>query len=168
MYYTTQVNNNNQATVNIQTSIKNTTDQQTTVRIEQELFNKAMKSISKTSGKLNVPAGNDAGLSQNLDVKQPDLWSVENPNLYQLKTTVYKGKELIDKTVTNVGIRTLRFDADKGFFLNGKSMKVRGVCLHHDAGVSGPLQRRCGNTGAGQPVRPGHHAVWPLLGRSGQ
>ena len=78
-----------------------------------------------------------AGLSQNLDVKQPDLWSVENPNLYQLKTTVYKGKELIDKTVTNVGIRTLRFDADKGFFLNGKSMKVRGVCLHHDAGVLG-------------------------------
>ena len=48
-----------------------------------------------------------------------------------------KGKELLDKTVTPVGFRELKFDADKGFFLNGKNLKLKGICMHHDAGALG-------------------------------
>ena len=68
---------------------------------------------------------------------RPHLWSVENPYLYTLKTTVYQGDEVTDQSALKAGIRTLRFDPNKGFFLNGKNLKVKGVCLHHDAGMLG-------------------------------
>jgi hypothetical protein len=70
-------------------------------------------------------------------VIQPNLWSVDSPYLYRLTTSVYLNGKLIDQSTVNVGIRTLGFDANKGFSLNGKSMKVKGVCMHHDAGCLG-------------------------------
>jgi hypothetical protein len=136
VYCTTKLENN-QATINIQTSVNNTATSQADITIVQEFFNKENKSVAKTSKKLNVLAGKVGDLAQVLTVKQPLLWSVEDPYLYKLVTIVYKGKEVIDQSTTNVGIRTLKFDANKGFFLNGKSMKVKGVCLHHDAGCLG-------------------------------
>jgi len=62
---------------------------------------------------------------------------LEHPNLYTLKTTVFRNGKVIDETSTITGFRTFTFDHDKGFALNGKWMKMKGVCLHHDAGVLG-------------------------------
>ncbi|HEY4787620.1 MAG TPA: glycoside hydrolase family 2 TIM barrel-domain containing protein, partial [Bacteroidales bacterium] len=137
VYYTTHLDNEKQATLDIQTTVNNTTNKQTTIQVVHELFNNENKSISKTSKKLDIPAGKILDLNQIMTVKQPDLWSVDNPHLYKLITSIYMGNELTDKTNTNVGIRNLDFDADKGFSLNGKSMKVKGVCIHHDAGCLG-------------------------------
>ncbi|MDO4562365.1 MAG: glycoside hydrolase family 2 TIM barrel-domain containing protein [Clostridia bacterium] len=67
-----------------------------------------------------------------LEVSNPNLWSPEQPYLYTLKTSVGD-----DCEETVFGIRSFEFDADKGFFLNGKPMKIKGVCLHHDAGCLG-------------------------------
>lgn len=67
----------------------------------------------------------------------PKLWDTEKPNLYQLKTRVKLEGNQIDETVTTFGIREIAFDANKGFFLNGKSVKLKGVNLHHDAGALG-------------------------------
>ena len=69
--------------------------------------------------------------------RQPKLWSLENPYLYTIKTTLSKGGKVIDQTETQAGIRSLTFDPNKGFALNGKLMKVKGVCIHHDAGCLG-------------------------------
>ncbi len=72
-----------------------------------------------------------------LTVKDPELWSPENPHLYTLVGTVEKDGEVTDTISIPFGIRTFRFDVNEGFFLNGVSTKFKGVCIHHDAGVLG-------------------------------
>jgi len=72
-----------------------------------------------------------------LQVPSPRLWSPETPYLYTLVANGYKDGEVCDSISIPFGIRTFRFDADKGFFLNGVNRKLKGVCLHHDAGVLG-------------------------------
>jgi len=67
----------------------------------------------------------------------PVLWSTESPNIYRLKTILKQGSKVIDTEETTFGIRSIVFDAQKGFFLNGKNMKINGVCNHHDLGSLG-------------------------------
>lgn len=74
-----------------------------------------------------------------LKVKKPRRWNLDAPYLYTLKTELLCDGKRIDGSSTNVGLRTLKFDANKGFALNGEWMKVKGVCLHHDAGVLGAV-----------------------------
>lgn len=74
-----------------------------------------------------------------LKVKKPHRWNLDAPYLYTLKTELFCDGKRIDGSSTNVGLRTLKFDANKGFALNGEWMKVKGVCLHHDAGVLGAV-----------------------------
>jgi beta-galactosidase len=72
-----------------------------------------------------------------LPVNNPQLWSVEDPHLYTLTVSVFSNGKKIDEYIEKVGFRTIRFDAGTGFFLNGKNMKLKGVCIHHDAGALG-------------------------------
>ena len=69
-------------------------------------------------------------------IQAPKLWSPEAPNLYTLKTYISYQKSYQVHEM-KVGIRNFRFHPDRGFFLNGKSYKLKGVCLHHDAGCLG-------------------------------
>ncbi len=72
-----------------------------------------------------------------LNIPKAHLWDLGDPYLYTLKVELSEQGTKIDKTEVNVGLRTLRFDPNEGFFLNGRNTKVKGVCLHHDAGVLG-------------------------------
>ncbi|MDZ8117088.1 glycoside hydrolase family 2 TIM barrel-domain containing protein [Pontiella agarivorans] len=74
---------------------------------------------------------------QTLEIEQPKLWSVENPNLYTLRTLVKSGGRVVDQVDTRVGIRVVEWKAETGFWLNGKNVKLRGVCNHQDAGPLG-------------------------------
>ncbi len=75
-------------------------------------------------------------LPQQLTVAHPALWSLETPQLYKLHTEIQDGSRIVDATDTPFGIRTIRFDAQRGFFLNGKPVKIKGTCNHQDfAGV---------------------------------
>lgn len=80
---------------------------------------------------------NSLSIKTTIKVKTPNLWSVETPNLYSLNVEVFQNEKLIDATLEKFGIRTFKFDANKGFFLNGKNLKLKGVNLHHDAGSVG-------------------------------
>ena len=137
VYYTTRAVTSKQSAVQVQTSVRNTTAHPVTVTVLQELKDKEGKLISKSSGKLIIPSDQVSVSAQEMKVSQPNLWSVDTPYLYHLTTSIFKDGKLIDKSVENVGIRTLGFDAGKGFSLNGIPMKVKGVCLHHDAGCLG-------------------------------
>jgi len=92
--------------------------------------------IGQVTDKISFKSSPEKTVTQAFTVSDPELWDVENPNLYSLVTEV-KGRELLDKIVTHVGFRDLKFDPDRGFFLNGKSMKLKGICMHHDAGTLG-------------------------------
>lgn len=70
-------------------------------------------------------------------VPQPELWSPDHPFLYTLQGQTLKNGQVTDTVSLPFGIRAFRFDADQGFFLNGESMKLKGVCVHHDAGCLG-------------------------------
>ena len=70
-------------------------------------------------------------------VENPALWSCDAPHLYTLRARATSGGEVTDETELRFGIRTIRFDADTGFYLNGVNMKLKGFCVHHDAGCLG-------------------------------
>ena len=90
------------------------------------------------SGKADGPCG-----ECDIIVPSPALWSCDEPNLYTLKAKCIAddgspaGSETTDETEIRFGIRTIRFDADTGFYLNGVNMKLKGFCVHHDAGCLG-------------------------------
>ncbi|MEO7977468.1 DUF4982 domain-containing protein [Flavobacterium sp.] len=74
---------------------------------------------------------------ENIAVKNPKLWSPETPYLYTAVTQIYSGDVLKDQTSTKFGIRTIKYEPNKGFSLNGEIRKFKGVCLHHDLGPIG-------------------------------
>lgn len=74
---------------------------------------------------------------QSLDVETPKLWSLNNPEMYVNETEVWVNGQLKDEVVTNFGIRSFHFDAQKGFILNGENIRLKGVCLHQDGGAVG-------------------------------
>lgn len=123
--------------LNIEVELENNTTDKSNLTIVNELVSPDNKVIAKNAQKLSV-AGNENGkITTNLKVKNPALWNLSNPNLYSLKTSVIKDGKEIDATITKTGFRSFTFDPNKGFALNGKWMKVKGVCIHHDAGVLG-------------------------------
>ncbi|MEP7144341.1 MAG: sugar-binding domain-containing protein [Ferruginibacter sp.] len=93
--------------------------------------------VAKTSAPIKVNRGDSAVAALSLLIKNPQLWSVDNPNLYTLFVSLIVNGKTIDEYTTKTGIRKIRFDADKGFFLNDESLKLKGVCIHDDAGVLG-------------------------------
>ncbi|MGE6355515.1 sugar-binding domain-containing protein [Flavobacterium sp. NPDC079362] len=124
-------------TLNVEVEVENGSAVKSTLTVINELISKDGKSVEKSSTKVDVAANKNGKISTKINVKDPQLWDLENPNLYQLKTTVFKDGKLIDETVTKTGFRDFKFDSNNGFALNGKWMKMKGVCLHHDAGVLG-------------------------------
>ena len=86
--------------------------------------------------KLSLAAGESREFSSVLGVAHPKLWSCETPYLHKLVTTICQGETIVDRYETTFGIRTLRWDANEGFFLNGQRVQLKGTCDHQDhAGV---------------------------------
>jgi beta-galactosidase len=121
--------------VNIKTTIDTKTINPSSITLVTEFFDASgnkvgnISSTNKKDGKLFF--------NQTIKVKQPKLWGVNNPIRYTAKSTLFIGKDQVDEYKTVFGFRTIRFDKNKGFFLNGQSLKFKGVCLHHDLGPIG-------------------------------
>jgi beta-galactosidase len=81
--------------------------------------------------------GKSSGLKSVINVSKPMLWSCETPNIYKVRTEVIQGGKIVDTYETITGFRDFKFDAKTGFWLNGKNMKLNGVCEHHDFGCLG-------------------------------
>lgn len=108
-------------------------------RIVTEIKDAAGKVVAtneREGGADGVFAGANT-FEQELVVADPQLWSPETPVLYTAVSKIYEGSELKDEYETPFGIRTLEIIPDKGFFLNGKPLKFKGVCNHHDLGPLG-------------------------------
>jgi len=93
--------------------------------------------IAQAESLFELGSGSEDTISQQLKVLSPDLWSPDDPVMYTLLTRIMVNGKLVDEVKTPFGIRTIHYDADKGFFLNGRNIKMNGVCLHHDAGCVG-------------------------------
>ena len=127
-FITTPKITKNSAKVSIKTKVSNPN-----VTLETQIKN--AHGLVVASLKSNTPFQNE--FDQNILVKSPILWSIENPYLYTAETTVFLDGKIQDKKTTKFGIRSIAYKPQKGFFLNGKPTKFKGVCLHHDLGPLG-------------------------------
>lgn len=138
VYFKTTKVSDQKADISVETTITNGLQEGTQVNISNEIIDPASgKVVAKGSKKLTIGANSKETATQNLSLSFPKRWSLEHPDLYTVKTTVTQKGKVIDQNEQQLGIRELTFDPDKGFALNGIRTKVKGVCIHHDAGCLG-------------------------------
>ena len=124
------------AIVQVKTLVKNETSSVQHVVVKTSLQNKNSKIAGSGQVKVELLANSEKEVIQTLTIANPLLWSPETPDLYQALVKV-KGKNIADETKTSFGIRSVKFTAQNGFQLNGKTIKLNGGCVHHDNGCLG-------------------------------
>ncbi len=143
VYVTTPIVSKESTTVEIKTSIENNFKNLRSGILQSVLFNNDGKEIARSEKRFSLNPGKNIELTQQLEVISPKLWSIDSPILYKLHSIIFEGKNKIDNVITNVGLRKIEYDVNKGFFLNGEHIKMNGVCLHNDGGCVGaavPIQ----------------------------
>jgi beta-galactosidase len=93
--------------------------------------------VAKAESNLSIEPNKNLDVVHSITVSSPSRWSIETPNMYSLRFQIIDKGKIIDEVITPFGIRNIKYDLVKGFLLNGKRVKMNGVCLHHDAGSVG-------------------------------
>ena len=129
------------ATIEVDVAVDNHTAQAQKVQARITMLDAEGKKVASALKNASVAASTtNCQLSVvNCQLRNPHRWNLDDPYLYTLQVELLADGKVIDQTEVRAGLRTLDFSADKGFALNGKNMKVKGVCLHHDAGVLGAV-----------------------------
>ncbi|MDD3736899.1 MAG: glycoside hydrolase family 2 TIM barrel-domain containing protein, partial [Bacteroidales bacterium] len=136
-YVTTPVVNTEEALLMVTTQIRNSSGSRADVRLETVVYDADNRKVARAeTGQVEIII-EGATVTQELTVENPSLWSLENPSLYRVVTTIRSGQLVADRYETVTGIRSFEFDAEKGFVLNGEPVIIRGVCNHHDLGCLG-------------------------------
>jgi beta-galactosidase len=142
-YITTPEVSDEKATVNAKVEIRNRTQSEAKMILQTTVLDPAGKAVSKNGNAADVPAGGMQTVSTNLIVNRPQRWDMEHPAMYTLVAEVMDGnKKVVDRYSTPFGIRTIKFDREQGFLLNGRHVKLQGVCDHHDLGALGAAVNR--------------------------
>ncbi|MEI8099100.1 MAG: glycoside hydrolase family 2 TIM barrel-domain containing protein [Sediminibacterium sp.] len=137
VFVTTPKISTDKATVHAQIQVLNQSAASNNIVIETSIIAPNGLVVSNNQSKLSIAAAQQKIVDQDLTVTQPQLWSLEKTNQYTAIVTVKANNKIIDTYKTIFGIRTIQFDAEKGFLLNGIAVKIKGVCLHHDGGAFG-------------------------------
>ena len=136
-YVTTPHADSASADVAVRTRVENDYPAARTGVLRSVVLDPAGREVARAETPFSVAAGDSAELETQLQVAAPRLWSVEAPNLYTLHSEVLENERSADLAVTTIGIRTIAYDKDKGFLLNGRRVKMNGVNLHEDGGAVG-------------------------------
>lgn len=136
-FVTTPEVNDHSARISVRVRVMNASGQDQEIVLKTVIRDDEGGDVASTISRTKALKDSVCEVSQEFVVVNPALWSVEHPFLYKAATTVESGGRTCDDYETTFGIRTFRFDPEKGFVLNGKLMKIRGVCNHHDLGCLG-------------------------------
>jgi beta-galactosidase len=136
-YVTTPEVTPDSATVRVETTIENGRGQDQSFSLQAGLLGPGGQAVADATVSGTIADGTNQTVTQRIKVPSPKRWSPGSPALYTLQSRLSGARGAADETATIFGIRTLQFDPEKGFFLNGTSMKLKGVCIHHDAGCLG-------------------------------
>ena len=123
--------------VNVETTVVSIKDADENVTVVTEIIDKNGTVVAKGQVDMVAETYNKRTVCYNLGVENPVLWDVDNPYLYNIKTSVVSGGKVVDEYYTKTGFRYFECDAQKGFFLNGRQLKIKGVCAHEDCGLLG-------------------------------
>ncbi len=127
----------NSATLNLQIQIQNDGDLGENVEAAICIISPDNRIVAETKFETNVAPGSLNEVTEKLKIRNPELWDTRSPDMYTAEVKLFITGREIDSYRVDFGIRDIRFDSKTGFFLNGKNMKMKGVCLHHDAGCVG-------------------------------
>ncbi len=127
------------ATLHIAADIDNQSDSSAKVVVRMEISEVGKGAVAASSPGIDIliPARQTGKCETEISVGSPRLWSLESPNLYNARTSVRRNGEVVDENETVFGIRTADFSPDSGFVLNGRRIRINGVCNHHDVGLLG-------------------------------
>ncbi len=136
-FVTTPLINDHSATIVVKTSVRNTSGKSNGFDVNTILLDASGEEVARKTEKGMMSKDGSTEFPESFVLKNPILWSVKNPYLYKVVTQVLVNGKMVDDYETPFGIRYFHFDVDKGFSLNGKPMKLLGVCDHHDLGSLG-------------------------------
>jgi beta-galactosidase len=125
------------AKLRVSTKVSNESDSGARCTLVTNIIDREGNAVQTIEMSQDIAAGNEHEFVQQLNVNTPRLWSVTDPYMYKVRSTVRMQSGVVDEYETPIGIREAVFDADRGFVLNGERLKLNGACLHHDGGCVG-------------------------------
>jgi beta-galactosidase len=125
------------ATIQIATRVLNNRTSAARFALVSTLLDRDGRQVQSARSEAELDAGEAGKVTQEIHIQNPHLWSDLTPYLYTLRSSLVVGNEVIDQLDTPIGVRSIEFDADRGFLLNGRPLKLDGVCLHGDGGSVG-------------------------------
>ena len=136
-FVTTPVATADKAEVHVQSVLANTEKVTGKVILETRIVDKNNHTVARKEQLVTLDNKEKTEVGHALEVLAPQLWSIDNPYLYQVVNRLLQDDKVIDEEYISIGIRNIAFSAENGFQLNGKSMKLKGGCIHHDNGLLG-------------------------------
>jgi beta-galactosidase len=133
----TPVVNEKEALINVRTSIVNQGKNNKEVTVITTIQSAEGKEVAVSRRNVEVETGKTLDIVQDITIKNPQLWSTDTPVLYKAVSAISDSGQDMDGEETSFGIRSIAFDATNGFLLNGKSLKLKGGCVHNDNGILG-------------------------------
>lgn len=137
VYVCPQKKANGEWEVNIQTEVVNDRYEDVDAVCKSTVIDRNGAEVAVAEGKVSVAERCISVANYRTVVKAPLLWDIDNPNLYTLRTDIYVNGNLCDNSETRFGFREFELNPKKGLFLNGKHIKIKGVCAHQDLGLTG-------------------------------
>ncbi len=123
--------------INIETTIINDRYEDISAVAVTTVYDADKNEVAKTSGSVEIPLREKGVAKYGTRVENPILWDIDNPYLYTVETRIFVEDKECDCYETRTGFRTFKLDPEKGLFLNGKPVKIKGVCAHQDFGLTG-------------------------------
>jgi len=137
VYVTTPDVSAEQATVNIEIEVSNQLESEAELGGEILIYSPDNKQIKLTPEAVNVGANSNATLHASVEILNPELWNIDQPNLYKAEVILMADGNKIDSYKTTFGIRSISYSVEDGFLLNGEELLMKGACMHHDNGLLG-------------------------------
>ena len=141
-YVTSPEVSDDQARVDVRTELRNRTARDANVALRSSILDQNGKTVATAITQASIAANAAEASSATLMVARPNRWDIDHPYLYTLASEIVDAGRVVDRYLTPFGIRTIAFDPEKGFLLNGRRLKLQGVCNHHDLGALGAAVNR--------------------------
>jgi len=141
-YITTPTVTKEKATVIIKTRIANQNTKEKSAKLNTRIYAPNGECVSDISSDIILQVNNEGNTKDEIEIQNPQLWDIETPQLYTAVSCVTDGSKMLDCYTTKFGIRKIAYSRENGFQLNDKTVKLNGVCLHHDLGPIGAAVNR--------------------------
>lgn len=136
-YVTTPIVKPHYADIRIRTTVNNFSKNTDTIKVSHQIINAEGAAVASGEAFRNIISGKSHDIEATITLLNPRRWDINDPALYEIKTSVSIGGSVVDHYTTSFGVRTIRFDPDHGFYLNDRRVQLKGVNMHHDQGPLG-------------------------------